>query len=198
MEENFFRLDERIDADWYLKQIDHDKWIDYREFSDVSSGYYGISLMQKENSSTPELDSLTVFADDDSEVNIIREDIPDGFKHFLSLFTVPISKARLAKITSKGYLPPHIDRGYENITRLHFPLQTSNNSYWHWYENNKRVDTLQLESGYGYAMNTNVMHSVQNKDKTDRIHLVINVDMSYRKLTSLNCHIIPESIYSAS
>ena len=88
MEENFFRLDERIDADWYLKQIDHDKWIDYREFSDVSSGYYGISLMQKENSSTPELDSLTVFADDDSEVNIIREDIPDGFKHFLSLFTV--------------------------------------------------------------------------------------------------------------
>ena len=198
MEENFFRLDERIDADWYLKQIDHDKWIDYREFSDVSSGYYGISLMQKENSSTPELDSLTVFADDDSEVNIIREDIPDGFKHFLSLFTVPISKARLAKITSKCYLPPHIDRGYENITRLHFPLQTSNNSYWHWYENNKRVDTLQLESGYGYAMNTNVMHSVQNKDKTDRIHLVINVDMSYRKLTSLNCHIISESIYSAS
>ncbi len=196
METKFFRLDERIDADWYLKQIDHDKWIDYKNLTDKSSGYYGISLMQKENSSTPELDSLSVFADDDSKVNIIREDIPEGFKNFLKLFTVPISKARLAKITSKGLLPPHIDTGYENITRLHWPLQTSGNSYWHWYENNKRTETLNLESGYGYAMNTNIMHSVQNKDSSDRIHLVLNVDMSYKKL--FHSHSVSKGILSTS
>ena len=180
--ETHFQLEETIDAEWYLNQIDHDKWIDYKNLTDKSSGYYGISLMQKENSSTPELDSLSVFDDDDSKVNIIREDIPEGFKHFLKLFTVPISKARLAKITSKGLLPPHIDTGYEEITRLHWPLQTNDKSYWHWYENKKRIDTLHLKSGFGYAMNTNVMHSVQNKGMLDRIHLILNVDMSYNRL----------------
>ena len=39
-------------------------------------------------------------------------------------------------------------------------------------------------------MNTNIMHSVQNKDTIDRIHLIVNVNMSYDKLRSSKCQLL--------
>lgn len=98
------------------------------------------------------------------------------FQEILSSFKCPLSGVRLLKLNAGAVIREHKDAElcYEKgEIRIHIPVATRNDVEF--YLDNERMD---LKEGECWYMNFNLPHSVNNKSKVDRIHLVIDAKVN--------------------
>jgi len=95
-------------------------------------------------------------------------------KEVVEQFGSPIISARLLRLSAGSHIKPHRDfkLGYENNNfRVHIPIIT-----------NDQVEfildghLIKMKAGECWYTNVNFTHSVVNKGKEDRIHLVIDAE----------------------
>ena len=96
------------------------------------------------------------------------------FKEVIKQFKSKLLSVRLLRLMPGAEIKPHTDHklGYEdNNFRIHIPITTNNDILF--VLGNKELRMLPGECWY---TNVNFTHSVINKGKTDRVHLVIDLD----------------------
>ena len=94
------------------------------------------------------------------------------FKEVLSFFNCPLQAVRLLKLNAGAVIKEHKDAElcYEmGEIRIHIPVVTNNEVEF--YLDKERMNVKEGECWY---MNFNLPHSVNNKSKTARVHLVID------------------------
>jgi len=98
------------------------------------------------------------------------------FKEILASFNCPLLAVRLMKLNAGAIIKEHKDAEmcYEKgEIRIHIPVST--NDEVEFYLDKERIH---LREGDCWYMNFNLPHSVNNKSKTDRIHLVIDAKVN--------------------
>ena len=121
----------------------------------------------------------------------------ENINHFLNIrflldsLNCEIYLVRLLKLEKDGLIKYHTDgmvfRDEKEIIRIHLPIITDKNniikigyplqepapgfSIWNAITFYKKY----LEEGYLYYINVNTLHSVENRSKIDRVHLVIDL-----------------------
>ncbi len=98
------------------------------------------------------------------------------FKEVLSSFKCPLLAVRLLKLNAGAVIKEHKDAElcYEmGEIRIHIPVVTNNEVGF--YLDKERMNVKEGECWY---MNFNLPHSVNNKSKTARIHLVIDATVN--------------------
>jgi quercetin dioxygenase-like cupin family protein len=90
----------------------------------------------------------------------------------LRYFECPLMAARLLKLTPGTQIHEHKDADLcfeEGLVRFHIPVITNAEI-----EFNLNKERMHLKEGECWYMNFNLPHSLHNKSKTDRVHLVID------------------------
>jgi hypothetical protein len=129
--------------------------------------------------------SIALYAKDGDEKNIYAMSDGDAslketklmnwcsyFREVVHTFKFPLASVRLLKLGIGAEIKPHRDYklGYEdNYFRLHVPITT--NDEVEFILDEKR---LIMKPGECWYTNVNYIHSVANRGKTDRVHLVID------------------------
>lgn len=150
-----------------LKSILKTKWIPHFNKDGYDGKWNSIALYAKDG------DPSNIFATDGDHLKetTILNNSP-YFKEVINQFKCPLLSVRLLKLEKGAFIKPHRDYklGYEDDNfRLHIPIIT-----------NKDVDfvldglKLEMKEGECWYTNVNYIHSVSNKGKSDRIHLVID------------------------
>lgn len=182
-----------IDLDRIRSEIKNLTWLSYGEDTRTpgAKGYHGIGLTCRADSPRPELDALLVYQDlrpdikpnahsfNWQEMDQLTPNAQGYLKEVLFSLGLAPGKARLAKLDSGSKIPPHRDDYCQNITRIHWPIQTDKKNFFNFYdEEMKLVERVNMREGRVYAVDPNWPHSFQNYSKVvDRIHLIINVNM---------------------
>lgn len=94
------------------------------------------------------------------------------FREISNLFLCDKEAIRLMNLPPGAYVNTHTDHdcGYEDgLFRVHIPITTNNDV--HFVLNDKRII---MNSGDVWYTNVNLPHSVANKGKTNRVHLVMD------------------------
>ena len=152
-----------------LSLIIENKWIPHFN----TGGYEG------------EWKAISLYASDGNETNIFATTCNDSaiketavmekcpyLREVVGLFKCPILSVRILKLSAGAVIKPHRDHelGYEdNNFRLHIPITTNEHVQF-------ILDGIQLKMlpGECWCTNVNYVHSVANKGKSDRVHLVID------------------------
>jgi mannose-6-phosphate isomerase-like protein (cupin superfamily) len=90
----------------------------------------------------------------------------------LHFFECPLMAVRLLKLTPGTQIHEHKDADLcfeEGLIRFHIPVITNTEI-----EFNLNREQMHLKEGECWYMNFNLPHSLHNKSKTDRVHLVID------------------------
>lgn len=96
------------------------------------------------------------------------------FKEIINSFKCSVLSARLLRLGVGAEIKPHRDHelGYENNNfRIHIPITTNKDVQFILDENN-----ITMLPGECFYTNVNYVHSVSNKGKTDRVHLVLDFE----------------------
>lgn len=77
-----------------------------------------------------------------------------------------------AKLPPNKKIPKHSDPDYylSVVHRLHIPIFTNENCYFHLDDT-----TIHMEEGRLYEINNLMNHSVENKGDSDRVHLIVDI-----------------------
>lgn len=98
------------------------------------------------------------------------------FQKVLSTFQCPVSAARLMRLTPGSNIKVHTDYDLsleEGTARLHVPITTNEDvEFW---LNDRRV---KMNEGECWYLRLSDPHSVVNRSKEDRVHLVIDVTVN--------------------
>ncbi|RZJ45123.1 MAG: aspartyl/asparaginyl beta-hydroxylase domain-containing protein [Chryseobacterium sp.] len=158
---------EKLKSD--LAQIMNKKWVDHYNTNDYTGKWTSVALMSKDGKS----DSIFAFSGDDNEIK--NTEILDScmyFKEVLDGFLFEKTAVRLLQLAVGAEIKPHSDHclGYEDGSfRLHIPIIT--NPDVEFILDGKR---LIMNEGECWYIDANFEHSVANRGKQDRIHLVID------------------------
>jgi len=163
-----FQFDEeRLVAD--LESIMGSQWIPHFNKEGYEGKWNSIALYASGGEAT------NIFALNNDEAPIIETHIIKDclyFKEVICHFKCIMLTVRLLRLEVGAEIKPHSDYnlGYEdNNFRLHIPIITNDDV-------NFILDgnRLQMLPGECWYTNVNYIHSVSNKGKTDRVHLVID------------------------
>jgi quercetin dioxygenase-like cupin family protein len=152
-----------------LSKIINKKWTDHYNTNDYTGKWTSVALMSKDGKS----DSIYAFASNNDE--IVNTEILDSctyFKEVLEGFLFEKTAVRLLQLAVGAEIKPHSDHclGYEDGSfRLHIPIIT--NPDVEFILDGKR---LVMNEGECWYIDANFEHSVANRGKQDRIHLVID------------------------
>jgi quercetin dioxygenase-like cupin family protein len=152
-----------------LSKIINKKWTDHYNTNDYTGKWTSVALMSKDGKS----DSIYAFASNNDE--IVNTEILDSctyFKEVLEGFLFEKTAVRLLQLAVGAEIKPHSDHclGYEDGSfRLHIPIIT--NPEVEFILDGKR---LVMNEGECWYIDANFEHSVANRGKQDRIHLVID------------------------
>lgn len=108
---------------------------------------------------------------DDYADTVLLKDCP-YLQQVLKTFACPLLSVRLLKLAAGAQIHEHKDRDLcfeEGLVRFHIPVIT--NEEVEFFLDKEKI---QLKEGDCWYMNFNLPHSLHNKSKTDRIHLVID------------------------
>lgn len=163
-----FQFDEnRLVAD--LNLVTENKWTPHFNTGGYTGNWKAISLYStdgnEQNIYMPLETNQTL-----SETPLMRE--CHYFREVLEFFHFPILAVRLLRLEVGAEIKPHTDHelGYENGQfRLHIPIVT--NPDIEFILDGERLTMLPGECWY---TNVNFVHSVANRGRIDRIHLVID------------------------
>jgi len=152
-----------------LSKIINKKWTDHYNTNDYTGKWTSVALMSKDGKS----DSIYAFSRNNDE--IVNTEILDScnyFKEVLEGFLFEKTAVRLLQLAVGAEIKPHSDHclGYEDGSfRLHIPIIT--NPEVEFILDGKR---LIMNEGECWYIDANFEHSVANRGKQDRIHLVID------------------------
>jgi quercetin dioxygenase-like cupin family protein len=152
-----------------LSKIINKKWTDHYNTNDYTGKWTSVALMSKDGKS----DSIYAFSNNNDE--IVNTEILDSctyFKEVLEGFLFEKTAVRLLQLAVGAEIKPHSDHclGYEDGSfRLHIPIIT--NPEVEFILDGKR---LIMNEGECWYIDANFEHSVANRGKQDRIHLVID------------------------
>lgn len=118
-------------------------------------------------------------AGDENNTNF--EDTPflekaDYFKKVIQTFKAPKQSVRLLRLTPGSEIKEHRDFGlgfFDGAVRLHVPILT--NSKVDFFVDNENI---RMSPGECWFANFNEPHSVANRGDTDRIHLVMDIEVN--------------------
>ncbi len=84
-------------------------------------------------------------------------------------------RARIMEVNPGNPECWHLD-GYEGSTRYHVPLQTNEECYLQWKDENNEIKSFHLPAdGSGYWLNTDVVHHYINRGSSMRAHIIIDL-----------------------
>jgi quercetin dioxygenase-like cupin family protein len=152
-----------------LAQIMNKNWVDHYNKSDYTGKWTSVALMSKDGKS----DSIYALANDNDK--IINTEILDSclyFQEILDGFLFEKTAVRLLQLAVGAEIKPHSDHclGYEDGSfRIHIPIIT-NPEVEFILDDNRLI----MNEGECWYINANFTHSVANRGKEDRIHLVID------------------------
>jgi quercetin dioxygenase-like cupin family protein len=152
-----------------LSKILNNKWTDHYNTNDYTGKWTSVALMSKDGKS----DTIYALSSDNDEM--INTEILDScsyFKEILDGFLFEKTAVRLLQLAVGAEIKPHSDHclGYEDgCFRLHIPIIT--NPEVEFILDGKR---LIMNEGECWYIDANFEHSVANRGKQDRIHLVID------------------------
>ena len=163
-----FQFDEKmLVAD--LETITGSQWIPHFNKEGYNGKWNSIALYARGG------DSTNIFAMNAGDETILETPIMKEclyFKEVIDHFKCTLLSVRLLRLEVGADIKPHSDYnlGYEdNNFRIHIPIKTNDDVYF--ILDGNRLIMLPGECWY---TNVNYVHSVSNKGKTDRIHLVID------------------------
>lgn len=151
-----------------LKRINEDLWLPQVYKMNYSGKWTSLALLE------PKGEENTTFSYANAgslQVSAILQQSP-YFQYALSQFQCPLLTARLLRLDAGAVIKPHTDfkLGYEdNNFRLHIPIITHNQIEF--IIGGEKVD---MKPGECWYTNVNYLHSVANRGKIDRIHLVLD------------------------
>ena len=152
-----------------LSKIINKKWTDHYNTNDYTGKWTSVALMSKDGKS----DSIYAFSNNNDE--IVNTEILDSctyFKEVLEGFLFEKTAVRLLQLAVGAEIKPHSDHclGYEDGSfRLHIPIIT-NPEVEFILDGNRLI----MNEGECWYIDANFEHSVANRGKQDRIHLVID------------------------
>ena len=152
-----------------LSKIINKKWTDHYNTNDYTGKWTSVALMSKDGKSD------SIYAFDSNNDEIVNTEILDSctyFKEVLEGFLFEKTAVRLLQLAVGAEIKPHSDHclGYEDGSfRLHIPIIT--NPEVEFILDGKR---LIMNEGECWYIDANFEHSVANRGKQDRIHLVID------------------------
>ena len=152
-----------------LSLIMNKNWVDHYNTNDYTGKWTSVALMSKDGKS----ESIYAFSSGNDEIK--NTEILDSctyFKEVLDGFLFEKTAVRLLQLAVGAEIKPHSDHclGYEDGSfRLHIPIIT--NPDVEFILDGKR---LIMNEGECWYIDANFEHSVANRGKQDRIHLVID------------------------
>ena len=103
-------------------------------------------------------------------------------RNIIDAFQTKVLRARLMKLKAGAVIKEHRDFAYfggqrwsfeRGRIRVHIPIITGANVFW--MLNGKRID---MKAGEAWYVNVCMPHSVENRGDTDRIHLVLELEVN--------------------
>ncbi|PKB18668.1 aspartyl/asparaginyl beta-hydroxylase domain-containing protein [Flavobacterium sp. 5] len=158
---------ERLKTD--VQKVLELNWIDHYNSNDYSGKWTSIALMSQSGKSD------AIYAFPNGNEPIVNTEILDSCEYFKSIlngFLFEKTAVRLLQLAVGAEIKPHSDHclGYEDGSfRLHIPIIT--NSEVEFILDGNRVI---MNEGECWYIDANFIHSVANRGKNDRIHLVID------------------------
>lgn len=152
-----------------LSLILESKWIPHFNTNGYNGAWKVIPLYAKNG------DASNIFAHSNDEAVMLETPLMKDcayFKKVIDSFQCPILTARILKLDVGAEIKPHRDHelGYENDNfRIHIPITTNEDVSF--VLDGERLKMLPGECWY---TNVNYVHSVANRGKTNRVHLVID------------------------
>ena len=111
----------------------------------------------------------------------LLEDLPHT-RNIIESFHTKVLRARLMKLKAGAVIKEHRDFAYfggqrwsfeRGRIRVHIPIVTGANVFW--MLSGKRID---MKAGEAWYVNVCMPHSVENRGDTDRIHLVLELEVN--------------------
>jgi quercetin dioxygenase-like cupin family protein len=152
-----------------LEKVINENWISHYNTNDYSGKWTSIALMSQSGKSD------AIYALPMTDEKLVPTEILASciyFKELLDGFLFEKTAVRLLQLAVGAEIKPHSDNclGYEDGSfRLHIPIIT--NSEVEFILDGKR---LIMNEGECWYIDANFIHSVANRGKQDRIHLVID------------------------
>ncbi|MBV9761577.1 MAG: aspartyl/asparaginyl beta-hydroxylase domain-containing protein [Acidobacteriaceae bacterium] len=167
-----FRFDtERLKADLALLRAE--EWTPHYNQFDFGGDWRGAAL----RSPSGEIENLTAPF---TAASTFRDTPLMGrcryFRQVVSTFLCPLKAVRLLSLAPGSFIREHTDNAlvYEDgEMRIHIPVQTSDDVEFY-----VAGERLKLEEGRSYYVNVNLPHRITNRGGSDRVHLVIDVEVN--------------------
>lgn len=152
-----------------VQKIIDKKWTNHYNTNDYSGKWTSIALMSQNGKSD------SIFALPNGDEKLVPTEILESctyFQEILDSFLFEKTAVRLLKLDVGAEVKPHTDNclGYEDgCFRLHIPIIT-NSEVEFILDGNRLI----MKEGECWYIDANFTHSVANRGKEDRIHLVID------------------------
>ena len=106
----------------------------------------------------------------------VRNDLVKGIlADILDSFTSKITRVRLAYLSPRFEIKPHVDYDPSYIVRYHLPLITNNKVIMGFERNGNQLEYHLPADGKLYFFNSGIKHYVRNDSTEGRLHLIIDV-----------------------
>jgi len=107
-----------------------------------------------------------------------RNDLCDIFLHgVFDSFQAKVTRCRFAKLNAGSNIAAHVDYDTDFSIRIHIPIITNPDvTFYVARTGTKQVSSWHMPAdGHAWFINQGMLHWVENKGKTDRVHLVISL-----------------------
>jgi mannose-6-phosphate isomerase-like protein (cupin superfamily) len=128
-----------------------------------------------------ETDAIRLGSHSSPRATAILAELPHS-QSIIDAFQTRVLRARLMKLKAGAVIKEHRDFAYfggqrwsfeRGRIRVHIPIITGANVFW--MLNGKRID---MKAGEAWYVNVCMPHSVENRGDTDRIHLVLELEVN--------------------
>lgn len=182
-----------------LVKIINSEWVGHYNSQGYSGNWSSLALLSRNGKSDE------IYASVEGNEKLVPTEILDScqyFKEILDGFPFEKTAVRLLQLSAGSEVKPHSDHslGYEDgCFRLHIPIVT--NSQVEFILDGKR---LVMNEGECWYIDANFTHSVANRGKEDRVHLVIDglknewTDRLFYKEASEDQFVRPSNVMDAA
>jgi hypothetical protein len=159
-----------------LKGLESGDWLDHYD-KGLSNGWVAIPLVSLDGR-TSDSEAQRAGAMDQYKRTPFLDRLP-YFKEIVDAFKCPKGRVRVLKLLPGAKIGEHRDVGLEvaNLAfrrvRLHIPIQTNPDAVF--YVGGER---FHMREGGLYYANFSKVHSVRNDGATDRVHLVLDLEVN--------------------
>lgn len=158
-----------------LRRLDSSDWIDHFVKQNYDGNWSVIPLRGPATATHP---VMMIYSDPTSTAFADTPFLKDSqyFPKVFAALRCPLQAARVMKLSAGSRIKQHTDldlAAEQGAARLHIPIQTNDDVDFRL--NGTRVV---LKEGECWYLRLSDPHSVENRGKTDRVHLVIDVQVN--------------------